>query len=104
MDEHQHEAYTRICRAWDNLNIAAQRVITALPFQMTEAAENLDEARKRMAEAINRDLIAAMFPRGLGNQVTPDKTPQAVPEGPLSAKPRQRAPSSDRYSRSKSTR
>lgn len=47
-----HEDYTKLLQAWDEMDRAANRMITALPFQMTDAAERLDAARKEMREAI----------------------------------------------------
>ncbi len=38
--------------AWNEMDNAAQRIATALPFQMTEAAERLDKARLAMRKAI----------------------------------------------------
>ncbi len=63
MTEEQHNAYVAICKAWDELDRAAQGVITALPFQMTEASERLDKARLKMREIINSELIKVLFPK-----------------------------------------
>lgn len=41
-----------IMDAWDDLDIACNRIITALPFQMTEAAAALEVARRRMRAAV----------------------------------------------------
>lgn len=38
--------------AWDTLNQAAQRIITAQPHQMTESAEKLEMARENIRKAI----------------------------------------------------
>jgi hypothetical protein len=38
--------------AWDAMDSAAQRILTASPTQMTEAAERLEKARLRMGEAL----------------------------------------------------
>ncbi len=46
------EAFKSLLEAWDEMDRAANRMITALPFQMTEAAERLEAARKAMREAI----------------------------------------------------
>lgn len=35
----------KLYEAWDEVDRAAQRVLTALPSQMTEAAERLDQSR-----------------------------------------------------------
>jgi hypothetical protein len=43
--------------AWDNMDSAAQRVLVAMPSQMTAAAEGLDIARRAMRDALNRALI-----------------------------------------------
>lgn len=48
MDERLAELLT----VFDDLDNAAQRMLVALPDQMTEAAHNLDEARLRMRIAI----------------------------------------------------
>jgi hypothetical protein len=64
MTESQRSAYAEICKAWDDLDQAAQRIVTALPFQMTEASERLDEARKRMRQAIQTNLLNLMNSQG----------------------------------------
>lgn len=46
------EDFSKLLQAWDELDQAANRIVTALPFQMTEAAERLEVARKGMREAI----------------------------------------------------
>ena len=46
------EAFKGILAAWDEVDRASNRMITALPFQMTEAAERLEAARKAMREVL----------------------------------------------------
>jgi len=41
-----------VLTTWDDLHAAIQRILTAQPYQMTEAAERLDNAHGRMREAI----------------------------------------------------
>lgn len=42
----------KLHETWDEMDNAAQRILTALPYQMTEAAERLDTARLLMRKAI----------------------------------------------------
>lgn len=44
--------FVALMNAFDVLDGAAQRVIVAQPFQMTEAAERLDGARLKMREVL----------------------------------------------------
>lgn len=39
---------TRILDGWDKVSLAIDRVVTALPQQMTVAAENLEARRQKM--------------------------------------------------------
>ena len=41
-----------LMKAWDKMDRAAQRMLTAQPYQMTEAAERLDVARREMSTAV----------------------------------------------------
>ena len=41
-----------IFAVWDELDSAVNRIVTALPFQMTEAAERLEVARRKMRGVI----------------------------------------------------
>lgn len=66
MNENQHNAYMKVSKAWDELDAAALRVITALPAQMTKAAEDLDVARIEMRMAINSYLLKALYNEPVG--------------------------------------
>lgn len=43
--------------AFDELDRAAQRVLTAMPSEMTKAAEELDSARRKMRALINNHMM-----------------------------------------------
>jgi len=43
---------------WDDLDKAAQRVLTSQPWQMTEAAIRLEEQRRLFREAINTYVLS----------------------------------------------
>lgn len=47
-----------ILHAWDDLNIAIQRLLTSQPSEMSEAAENLDVRRRLFDQAIRKDALA----------------------------------------------
>lgn len=47
------ERLAELLSVFDDLDNAAQRMLVALPDQMTEAAHNLDMARQRMREAFH---------------------------------------------------
>lgn len=51
-------ASDEVCNAWDAMDAAAQRLMTAQPHQMTAAAEMLEDARLRMRSAIQVALYA----------------------------------------------
>lgn len=53
------DAMTPLLEAWDEMDNAAQRVLTALPGQMTEAAARLDAARLAMRTVIQRTALTA---------------------------------------------
>lgn len=42
----------RLMVAWDNLEVAAQKVETSLPWQMSDAIRELEAARLRMREVL----------------------------------------------------
>ena len=46
-----------LAETWDDMENAAQRVLTALPAQMTEAAERLDRERQRMRKLVQKILL-----------------------------------------------
>ena len=43
--------------AWDAVNNAIRRILTAQPDQMTEAARRLDEARSVMDEVVRKCVV-----------------------------------------------
>lgn len=58
----QAELFAPVIMAWNDMDNAAQRVLTAQPFQMTEAADRLNKARLALREAIqkyDRQLVGA---------------------------------------------
>jgi hypothetical protein len=50
------DAALTLMLAWDNLNSAARRILVAQPWQMTEAASRLDQAREEMQEVMNKTM------------------------------------------------
>ena len=47
------EQKIKLMEAWDEMDNAAQRILTAQPFQMTEASSRLDAARQSMRTAVH---------------------------------------------------
>ncbi len=50
----EHSDVIELLEAFDDLDSAAQRVLTALPSQMTHAAERLELERVRMRVALQK--------------------------------------------------
>lgn len=46
------EKLIALLTAWDDMDNAAQRILTAQPFHMTSASEGLDKCRLEMRKAI----------------------------------------------------
>ncbi len=45
---------TELMTAWDNMDNAAQRMLTSLPHQISESAARLDAARLEMRGAVQK--------------------------------------------------
>lgn len=50
--------------AWDNMDNAAQRIATAQPFQMTEAASRLEDCRLAMRKTM-QDFAYSQYRRDM---------------------------------------
>lgn len=56
------ETMEKLLRLWDDVDSAAQRVLTALPHQMTEAAARLDEQRRLFRTALTAAALSPLVP------------------------------------------